>query len=118
MSRANRLGLCGAPPSGRRERLSPHRRGLPPLPLHPPTGNLAKYLGLEPVKTMYVTVPVNFILVGFARDGAFNVELTENEIRKWRAHLLPPRRLFPRARAVSSAAYSRRLTSPKPLRFQ
>lgn len=46
---------------------------------------MSKYLGLEPVKSIAVTVPVNFILVGFARDGNFNVELTEDEIRKWRA---------------------------------
>lgn len=36
---------------------------------------------------MYVTVPVNFILVGFARDGHLNIELTEAEISKWQGRV-------------------------------
>lgn len=50
-------------------------------------GTVSKYLGLEPVSSMYVTVPVNFILVGFARDGHLNIELTEAEISKWQGRV-------------------------------
>lgn len=50
-------------------------------------GNLANYLGFEDVDNLALTVPVNFIFVGFTGDGNLGLTLREAELRHWFQHI-------------------------------
>jgi hypothetical protein len=60
------------------------------------TPNLASYLGLLPVETIHLPVPLNFIFVGFAQDGNQGLNYTAQELQKWFRtldHVLPHSRI-------------------------
>jgi hypothetical protein len=68
-----------------------------PLTRWPPrAGNVAAHLGLRPVDGLHLPTPVNFLFIGFARDGHRNVSLSEAELARWvdhMDHVLPHARL-------------------------
>lgn len=49
--------------------------------------SLADYLGLSPVESLHLPVPLNVILVGFAGDGNAGVNITLPELEDWFSHL-------------------------------
>ncbi|XP_050372291.1 uncharacterized protein LOC126790182 [Argentina anserina] len=46
-------------------------------------GNVAKYLNLLPIESMYLPVPVNFIFVGFDGKGNYDFKLHPEELERW-----------------------------------
>ena len=57
---------------------------------------MAAHLGLRPVDGLHLPTPVNFVFIGFARDGHRNVSLSEAELARWvdhMDHMLPHARL-------------------------
>ena len=57
---------------------------------------MAAHLGLRPVDGLHLPTPVNFLFIGFARDGHRNVSLSEAELARWvdhMDHMLPHARL-------------------------
>ncbi|GBG67863.1 hypothetical protein CBR_g983 [Chara braunii] len=49
--------------------------------------SVAEFLGLEEVDAMYLPVPINFIFVGFSKDGNHGLEITGGDITHWFAHM-------------------------------
>ncbi|KAH7674621.1 hypothetical protein IHE45_08G086100 [Dioscorea alata] len=46
-------------------------------------GNIANYLNLAEVDSMYLSVPVNFIFIGFEGKGNHEFNLSPEELEKW-----------------------------------
>ncbi|KXZ55672.1 hypothetical protein GPECTOR_2g1222 [Gonium pectorale] len=51
------------------------------------SANLAEYLGLAPVESLHLPVPLNVILLGFAGDGNGGVNISLPELNDWFEHL-------------------------------
>eukprot|EP00958_Prasinococcus_capsulatus_P012106 scaffold1206_cov388-Prasinococcus_capsulatus_cf.AAC.6 len=46
-------------------------------------GNVAKYLGVSSVNAIVVSIPVNFIFLGFRNDGNLDLNLDSEELQRW-----------------------------------
>lgn len=49
--------------------------------------NLAQYLGLAPIQSIHMPVPMTFVFVGFAADGNMGVNYTTEQLQAWFGHL-------------------------------
>ncbi|KMZ70457.1 hypothetical protein ZOSMA_19G00390 [Zostera marina] len=45
--------------------------------------NIAKYLNLQEIESLYLAVPVNFIFIGFEGKGNHGFEMSPNELERW-----------------------------------
>ncbi|EFJ49585.1 hypothetical protein VOLCADRAFT_89945 [Volvox carteri f. nagariensis] len=73
---------------GPNEAATPKRRGLNLF--HAEflgSANLAEYLGLFPVDSLHLPIPLNVVLVGFHGDGNAGVNITTWELNDWFSHL-------------------------------
>ncbi|GIL57470.1 hypothetical protein Vafri_12700 [Volvox africanus] len=49
--------------------------------------NLAEYLGLTPVESIHLPVPLSVVMVGFNGDGNAGVNISISELNEWFSHL-------------------------------
>ncbi len=59
-------------------------------------GSIGNYLGLSPVRSLHMPVPLNILLIGFNGDGEAGVELAPEELQAWFEqldHVLPHTRV-------------------------
>eukprot|EP00850_Spirogloea_muscicola_P002609 SM000010S04247 [mRNA] locus=s10:531434:539424:+ [translate_table: standard] len=50
-------------------------------------GNVASYLGLSQVDSLYLPIPINFVFVGFSGEGNHGLGLGEEELSHWFEHI-------------------------------
>ena len=75
------------------------------------SGSLARYLGLDVVRSVHVPVPVNFVFVGFDGDGHLGLHLDHDDLARWFEHMdhVRPHVRVPRPPAGALDDFRRRL---------
>ena len=75
------------------------------------SGSLARYLGLDFVRSVHVPVPVNFVFVGFDGDGHLGLHLDHEDLARWFEHMdhVRPHVRVPRPPAGALDDFRRRL---------